>query len=71
MNCITIKRHPTAGLVAVETYHTDTDAVGGFTVRVLDLWSWLCERRPCRVQLRGRDYWLPQMANTARSAARL
>jgi hypothetical protein len=62
MNCVTIKGHPTDGLVAVETYHTDTNAVGGFVVSALDLWHWLWERRPCRVHLRGRDYWLPLTA---------
>jgi hypothetical protein len=58
MQLVTVKAHHTEGFVRVETYDTDTDAVGGFVVNVSNLWSWLWERRPCRVHLRDRDYWL-------------
>jgi hypothetical protein len=65
MNYVTIKDHRTDGLVAIETYDTDADAVGGFVVCVPDLWGWIWERRPCRVSLRGRDYWLQKAARAA------
>jgi hypothetical protein len=58
MNCVTIKRRHTDGLVAVETYDTDTNAVGGFAVSVPDLWRWLWGCRPCQVSVRGRVYSL-------------
>jgi hypothetical protein len=58
MNCVTIKDHQTDGLVAVETYDTDTNAVGGCIVSVPDLWRWLWGCRPCQVLVRGRVYLL-------------
>jgi hypothetical protein len=58
MNHITIKGYYTDTLVAVETYDTDTDAVGGFTVSVPDLWYWLWRCRPCQVRVHGRVYAL-------------
>ena len=68
MNYVTIKGHRTDGFVAVETYDTDTDAVGGFTVSASDLWQWLWQRRPCQVRLRGHIHLLQrQAAYTGRS----
>jgi hypothetical protein len=58
MNYITIKNHETDGLVAVEMYNTDTDAVGGFTVCAMNLWPWLWRCRPCQVNVNGRVYSL-------------
>lgn len=58
MNYVTIKQHDAEGLVEMEAYDTDTDAVSGLTMRACDLWSWLWERRPCRVRVRGRSYSL-------------
>jgi hypothetical protein len=58
MNCVTIKSHHADGLVAVETYDTDTNSVGGLTVSAPDLWRWLWQCRPCQVRVRGRIYSL-------------
>jgi hypothetical protein len=58
MNCVTIKSRYADGRVAVETYDTDTDAVGGFALSVADLWRWLWLCRPCQVHVRGRVYSL-------------
>ena len=66
MNCITVKSYHADDLVAVETYDTDTNAVGGFTVSVRDLWRWLWECRPCQVRVRGRIYSLQAAACAAR-----
>lgn len=49
MKLVTIKDHRTDGLVALETYDTDTEAVGGFVVNVSDLQRWLRQSRPCQV----------------------
>lgn len=65
MNRVTIKAYHGDGLVEIETYNTDTDAVGGFILSVFELWRWLWEHRPCQVFLRGRDYWLPHVARSA------
>jgi hypothetical protein len=70
MNYVTIKNHHTDGLVAVETYDTDADGVGGLTVRASDLWRWLWQRRPCQVHVRGHNYSLQcPAAQTGRSVA--
>jgi hypothetical protein len=66
MRYVKIKGHDADGLVAVETYDTDTNGVGGFAVKVPDLWRWLWECRPCQVRVRGRVYWLQPTARVAR-----
>ena len=65
MNCVTIKSYRNDGRVAVETYDTDTNAVGGLTVRASDLWRWLWEYRPCQVRVRGRVYSLQPAVRAA------
>jgi hypothetical protein len=62
MNYVTIKQHDTDGLVEMEAYDTDTNAVSGLTMRACDLWNWLWERRPCQVHVRGRSYSLEHPA---------
>jgi hypothetical protein len=63
MNHVTIKRHHADGLVEMEAYDTDTNAVSGLTMRACDLWNWLWERRPCQVNVRGRSYSLEHPAS--------
>ena len=58
MKCVTIKGRHADGQVGVETYDTDTDAVGGLTVSASDLWRWLWQCRPCQVHLNERVYSL-------------
>jgi len=62
MNYVTIKQNHADGLVDMEAYDTDTNAVSGLTMRACDLWRWLWERRPCRVHVRGRSYSLEHPA---------
>jgi hypothetical protein len=62
MNHVTIKQHHADGLVEMEAYDTDTNAVSGLTMRACDLWRWLWERRPCQVHVRGRSYSLEHPA---------
>jgi hypothetical protein len=62
MNYVTIKQHRADGLVDMETYDTDTNAVSGLTMRACDLWRWLWACRPCQVSLRGRSYSLEHPA---------
>ena len=66
MNYVMIKSYRTDGLVAVETYDTDTQAVGGLSVSVSDLWRWLWQCRPCQVHLHGRVYSLQSPATYTR-----
>jgi hypothetical protein len=63
MNHVTIKRHHADGLIEMEAYDTDTNAVSGLTMRACDLWNWLWERRPCQVNVRGRSYSLEHPAS--------
>jgi hypothetical protein len=62
MNYVTIKSRRADGLIDMETYDTDTNAVSGLTMRASDLWQWLWARRPCRVHVRGRSYSLEHPA---------
>ncbi len=65
MNCITIKEYHTEGLLAVETYDTDTCAVGGFTVKTSDLGRWLGQYQPCQVHLHVNDDALRRLVHDA------
>jgi hypothetical protein len=66
MNCVTIKGGCKDDWVTVETYDTDTNAVGGLSVSVSDLWRLLWECRPCQVRMRGRIYALQRPQEQAR-----
>jgi hypothetical protein len=57
---VSIKPHPADGMIQVEAYDTDTDGITGQAMRADQVWRWLWTHRPCRVQVRGRTYWLEQ-----------
>jgi hypothetical protein len=58
MNHIRLKEHYLGDMVVVETYDTDTGGIGGFVVKVRDLWHWLWTWRPCFVYRNDKCYRL-------------